>query len=53
MRKFMSGYSENNVRSVGYAIKMDIEGAETMDILGLIFASISLGGLLMDTFGVE
>jgi len=35
---------------VGWAIKMDVEGAETMDLMGIVFGSIAIGCLITKRF---
>ena len=35
---------------VGWAIKLDMEGAETMDLMGLVFGSIAIGCLIAKIF---
>lgn len=35
---------------VGWAIKMDLEGAETMDLMGLAFGCIAIGSLVTKMF---
>jgi hypothetical protein len=35
---------------VGWAIKLDIEGAETMDLMGLVFGSIAVGWIAARMF---
>jgi len=35
---------------VGWVIKMDAEGAKTMDLMGLVFGSIALGYLIAKIF---
>ena len=34
----------------GWAIKMHAEGAETMDLMGLVFGSIAIGYLIAKIF---
>ena len=35
---------------VGWAIKMDLKGAETMDLMGIVFGSIAIGCLITKIF---
>jgi len=35
---------------IGWAIKMDVEGAETMDLMGIVFGSIAIGCLITKIF---
>jgi len=35
---------------VGWAIKLDLEGAEMMDLMGLMFGCIAIGSLLTKMF---
>lgn len=35
---------------VGWAIKLDCEGAETMDLMGLMFGCIAIGSLITKIF---